>query len=268
LPDVAQLPEQTFDVTVTFTAPDDNFNSIGLEDSVPAGWAIQSNAAWCTPNANFVNIVGDQVQYAWFGPYSSGQTFTALYKVTVPAGSSSGTYAFSGQLGYKIGGSSTIYDAIAGDQQVEVVVPPTSTSTPTPTPAPTPTPTPTPVPTPTPMPTPTPSPTPSPSPTPVPTPTPTLPPPPIADFVGSPRTIGGINLTVQFNDLSTGVITEWRWDFSYSAFDGMKVDSNEQNPQYPYPCWNGAVAVALTVIGPGGSDTEIKTDYIGVWGCG
>ena len=109
------MPGQTFDVTVTFTAPADQFNAIGRADNVPAGWAIQGNVAWCTPNANSVNIVGDQLQYTWFGPYSSGANFTALYKVTVPGGASLPSYSFNGQLGYKIGGNSTVFETIAGD---------------------------------------------------------------------------------------------------------------------------------------------------------
>jgi PKD repeat protein len=73
---------------------------------------------------------------------------------------------------------------------------------------------------------------------------------------------------VQFTDLSTGVITEWIWDFGYYDEQGMRVVSNEQNPQHIFPCWNGTFVVSLTVIGPGGSDTEIRPDYIGVHGCG
>jgi len=120
LPADAQLPGATFDVTVTFTAPADQFNSIGLADNVPTGWAIQGNVAWCAPNADFVNIVGDQVQYGWFGPYSSGQTFTAVYHVTVPLGASLPSYTFSGQLGYHIGGGALVTENIAGDCTVQL----------------------------------------------------------------------------------------------------------------------------------------------------
>jgi hypothetical protein len=120
LPSNPVSPGQTFDVTVTFTAPADSFNSIGLVDDAPAGWAVQGNVAWCTPNANFLNAVGSEVQYLWAGSYSSGQTFTALYKVTVPVDASLLSYTFSGQLGYKIGGGSTIFEAIAGDFAVQL----------------------------------------------------------------------------------------------------------------------------------------------------
>ncbi len=73
---------------------------------------------------------------------------------------------------------------------------------------------------------------------------------------------------VQFTDLSTGVITEWIWDFGYSDEQGMRVGSNEQNPQHIFPCWNQTFEVSLTVIGPGGSNTKIWPDFIGVHGCG
>jgi len=147
LPSVQIQPGQTFDVTVTYTAPGDTFNSIGLVDDVPTDWIIQGNITWCTPNANNENVVGNEIQYAWYGPYSSGQTFTALYEVTVPGNASLPSYTFSGQLGYKIGGNSRTFETIGGDSQVSIQLTLTSTPTPTPTPMPTPTPTPTPMPT-------------------------------------------------------------------------------------------------------------------------
>jgi PKD repeat protein len=73
---------------------------------------------------------------------------------------------------------------------------------------------------------------------------------------------------IQFTDLSTGVITEWIWDFGYSYPDGTRAGSNEQNPQHTFPCWNQPFTVSLTVIGPGGSNTKIWPDCIRVSGCG
>jgi hypothetical protein len=113
----------TLDVIVTFTAPSDNFNAIGLTDDVPTGWTIQVDKTWCTPAADQANIVGNQSQYVWYGfpsGYSSGQEFTALYKVTVPADAECVTYPFDGQLGYYIAGSDRIYEPIAGDGAVIV----------------------------------------------------------------------------------------------------------------------------------------------------
>ena len=113
-------PGQTFYVRVTFTAPFDDFNAIGLVDSAPAGWTIQSNVSACLPDANSANIDGNQVNYIWFGPYAAGSTLTAQYQVTVPSNAPAGSYTFNGQLGYKIGGESTAFEAITGDSTVQV----------------------------------------------------------------------------------------------------------------------------------------------------
>jgi len=110
----------TLDVIVTFTAPGDDFNAIGLTDDVPDGWTIQVDKTWCNPAADQANIVGNQSQYVWYGPYSSGQTFTAQYKVTIPGDADCVTYPFDGQLGYKIAGSAFTFEAIGGDGTVIV----------------------------------------------------------------------------------------------------------------------------------------------------
>jgi PKD repeat protein len=81
-------------------------------------------------------------------------------------------------------------------------------------------------------------------------------PPPVADFSGSP-TSGCAPLTVNFTDQSTGDITSWDWDF------GDGGSSTAQNPSYQYNS-GGTYTVSLTVTGPGGSDTETKTNYITV----
>ena len=120
-PDAQVLPGETFDVTVTFTAPADDFNSVGIADTVPAGWAIQVDANWCTPVADAASITGDDAEYALFGPYSSGEPFTAIYRVTVPGGATPGLYPFSGQLGYKILSGDTIFEDIGGAFEVEVI---------------------------------------------------------------------------------------------------------------------------------------------------
>jgi PKD repeat protein len=80
--------------------------------------------------------------------------------------------------------------------------------------------------------------------------------PPVADFVGSP-TSGDAILKVDFDDQSEGVITHWAWDF------GDLGTSTQQNPSYIYK-EVGNYTVSLTVTGPGGSDTETKTNYISV----
>lgn len=84
----------------------------------------------------------------------------------------------------------------------------------------------------------------------------TAPPPPVAGFSGSP-TSGDAPLAVQFTDESTGSITNWSWNF------GDGESSTEQNPSHTYEN-AGLYTVSLTVTGPGGSDEEIKGDYITV----
>jgi len=134
---------------------------------------------------------------------------------------------------------------------------PTSTVAPTPRPTLQPTPTPTPTPTPSPTTPLTPTPTPTPSPTPVPTPTPTggptpVPIPPSANFTG---TIQADGLTVKWQDLSSGDISTWLWDF------GDGTTSNRENPSHTYAA-RGNYPVTITVYGPGGQDSRTKTLYL------
>jgi PKD repeat protein len=79
---------------------------------------------------------------------------------------------------------------------------------------------------------------------------------PVADF-GADTTSGPAPLTVQFTDHSMGCISNWSWNF------GDEGISTEQDPSYIYT-EAGDYTVSLTVNGPGGSDTETKTDYIHV----
>jgi PKD repeat protein len=80
---------------------------------------------------------------------------------------------------------------------------------------------------------------------------------PVAQFTAS--VVSGIApLEVQFNDQSTGSITSWSWDFG----DGV---SGDRNPVHTF-IGPGIYTVALTVNGPGGLHTLIRTDYIVVWG--
>jgi len=77
---------------------------------------------------------------------------------------------------------------------------------------------------------------------------------PEADFSGTPTT-GEAPLMVNFTDLSVGNMDTWEWDF------GDGDTSMVQNPAHEYMT-PGNFTVSLTVTGPGGSDTEIKIDYI------
>ncbi len=77
---------------------------------------------------------------------------------------------------------------------------------------------------------------------------------PTANFSAGP-TSGKAPLTVGFTDKSTGAITSWSWDF------GDNSNSTLQNPSHTY-AKPGAYTVTMIVTGPGGSDDEIKTDYV------
>jgi len=85
-----------------------------------------------------------------------------------------------------------------------------------------------------------------------------LPGAPVANFTAN-VTSGKAPLTVEFTDISTGSPMSRQWDFNN---DGI-VDSTEQNPIYTYAA-AGTYTVNLTVTGPGGSDFEVKTEYINV----
>jgi hypothetical protein len=86
----AEYPGDTFDVYVNFTAPVDDFASIGLTDLAPAGWDVETNIAWCSPVASWTMSPGNKAEYAWSGPFAKDQEFTAKYKVTIPATASNG----------------------------------------------------------------------------------------------------------------------------------------------------------------------------------
>ncbi|AAM05167.1 DUF3344 domain-containing protein [Methanosarcina acetivorans] len=81
---------------------------------------------------------------------------------------------------------------------------------------------------------------------------------PVANF-SADVTSGMEPLTVNFTDQSTGTVSSYSWDFDN---DGT-VDSTEQNPSHTYTS-AGNYTVNLTVSNAGGSDSELKTDYITV----
>ncbi|AKJ38402.1 PKD domain-containing protein [Methanosarcina barkeri] len=83
-----------------------------------------------------------------------------------------------------------------------------------------------------------------------------LPGAPVANFTAN-VTSGTVPLDVQFTDASTGNISSYSWDFDN---DGT-IDSIEQNPIYTYTA-AGNYTVNLTVANAGGSDSEVKTEYI------
>ncbi len=81
-------------------------------------------------------------------------------------------------------------------------------------------------------------------------------PAPEAAFGASPRQGTG-SLTVDFQDVSKGNVTDWSWDFG----DGTSGTATNPTHTYSKP---GRYTVKLTVSGPTGSDTETKPDYIKV----
>ena len=81
------------------------------------------------------------------------------------------------------------------------------------------------------------------------------PPPPVADFSGSP-TNGFAPLTVTFTNLSAGA-TNWLWDF------GDTQTSANANPVNTYTS-PGVYSVTLTAIGAGGTNSLTRTNYIAV----
>ena len=80
--------------------------------------------------------------------------------------------------------------------------------------------------------------------------------PPAAEFTAN-TTSGTAPLDIEFTDQSTNSPTSWDWDFG----DGNT--STSQNPIYTY-VGAGTYTVSLTATNAGGSNTEIKTDYITV----
>lgn len=85
-----------------------------------------------------------------------------------------------------------------------------------------------------------------------------LPNAPVADFSGNTLNIVRGD-SVQFTDSSTNDPTSFSWTFE----SGSPSTSTSQNPAVSYAVM-GAFDVSLTSANAGGSDTEVKVDYISV----
>ena len=109
---------KTFNVTVNFTAPANNFFLISLTDLAPDGWNVTVNKAWCTPVASGVTGTGNEAQIVWAGPFDNGTFFTAVYKVAVPEDADAGFHTFDGFLQYYFGAAGPYRENITGDSQV------------------------------------------------------------------------------------------------------------------------------------------------------
>ena len=79
---------------------------------------------------------------------------------------------------------------------------------------------------------------------------------PTADFAAD-VTLGPAPLSVQFQDMSDGVIDDWHWDF------GDGTTSSAREPLHTYAD-SGTYSVTLTVSGPGGDDGETKIEFVHV----
>jgi hypothetical protein len=114
----------TFNVTVNFTAPANNFSSISLTDFAPDSWNVTVDGAWCQPTAT-VKLTGNMTEHSWYmTPYANGTNFTVLYKVTVPCSAELRDYTFgNGFLAYYVGNGTHIFENITGDFNVTVVPP-------------------------------------------------------------------------------------------------------------------------------------------------
>jgi PKD repeat protein len=79
---------------------------------------------------------------------------------------------------------------------------------------------------------------------------------PVASFTAS-TTSGVAPLSLNFTNLSTGSITSYAWTFG----DGTSSTSANPAKAYTLP---GVYTVSLKATGPGGSNTQTKTNYITV----
>jgi len=109
---------KTYNVTVTFTAPANQFNLVSLVDRAPEGWSVTASATWCTPVATAVTATGNKTQIIWAGGFGNGTFFTVVYKVAVPEDADAGFHNFAGQLQYYLAGAGPYREDIAGDSQV------------------------------------------------------------------------------------------------------------------------------------------------------
>jgi len=124
LPDTVRRG-QMFNVTVTFTAPEDKFNTISLTDLCPDGWNVTVDATWCTPNADAVLATGNKAEIGWYGEpgvgFANGTSFSAVYKVAVPDYAPLGIHTFSGVLEYYLGSKGPYCENVIGDFEIDLI---------------------------------------------------------------------------------------------------------------------------------------------------
>ncbi|MBX7181268.1 MAG: T9SS type A sorting domain-containing protein [Bacteroidia bacterium] len=85
--------------------------------------------------------------------------------------------------------------------------------------------------------------------------------PPVADFTAN-NTVVGIGQQVNFTDLSTNSPTSWSWSVSPNTYTYVQgTFPSSQNPKMTFSS-AGYYTITLTATNDGGSDTEVKTNYI------
>jgi len=92
----------TVTVTVTFRAPDNVFNSIGLTENIPTNWTATLDETSVTPAPMTTSVANNTVNVIFDGPYASGTQFSVTYRLRSPASTVSGTYTISGALEYYV----------------------------------------------------------------------------------------------------------------------------------------------------------------------
>ena len=112
-----------FTVEVSWTAPIDDFNTVELheEANTTANMTVTGDTSWCSPSADNLTETDSTIEYEWFGSYSTGTAFTAVYKVYVPEDTPSGSYTFNGNLEYHFGSEGPYTETVSGDSVIEVI---------------------------------------------------------------------------------------------------------------------------------------------------
>ena len=114
---------EVFTVKITFTAPSDDFNAIGISDEAPPGWEVQAKKEWCKPEPLGAKGAGNKAEIIWSGPFEKGTEFSAVYKVRIPQEAEPGVYSFgNGFLLYYIARRGPFREEIRGDEELKVVI--------------------------------------------------------------------------------------------------------------------------------------------------
>jgi len=84
---------------------------------------------------------------------------------------------------------------------------------------------------------------------------------PVADFIASKTTGVQIAEVITYNDASIGNITSYTWDFGIGATPATATGAGPHSVSYTS---GGVKTVSLSLVGTGGNDSEIKTNYVSV----